>query len=376
MQTTDLPLRPTHVEVNLSVLAANLQAIRQKVSPAKVMPVVKANAYGHGIIPVARHMAASGADMLGVAILDEGILLRQAGLKLPVLVLGGIQPYQIPAYLDNDLLITIGSLENLQAVAAAAAQRGATVSVHVKIDTGMGRLGVPYFEAQAFLEASLAYPYVKIDGIYTHFANSDAPDLSFARLQLERFQNVLRFFDQRGLPRPLTHTANSGAILQFPESYFDLVRPGVMLYGIYPDKDIPHTVAVQPALTWKTMPVNSKIQPANHTVSYGLTWQSDHPVRILTLPVGYADGYFRRLSNLGQVLVGGRKYPIAGRVCMDQFMVNLEDAEATTQDEVILLGRQGDQEISAEDMADQVGTIAYEILTNISARVPRVYVNK
>lgn len=375
MHSVEIPLRPTHVEINLSILAANLQAIRQKVSPAKVMPVVKANAYGHGIIPVAKHMAANGADMLGVAILDEGILLRQSGLTLPILVLGGIQPYQIPAYLEHNLLITIGSLENLQAVAAEAAKRGVSAPVHLKVDTGMGRLGVPYDQASALLEASLVYPHVQIEGIFTHFANSDAPDLSYARLQLQRFLEVLGFFEKRGLPRPLVHAANSGAILQLPESYFDLVRPGVMLYGIYPDKEIPHSVTVNPALTWKTMPVNSKIQPANQPVSYGLTWKSDHPVRILTLPVGYADGYFRRLSNLGQVLVRGKKYPIAGRVCMDQFMVNLENDSATTEDDVILLGRQGEAEISADDLAELVGTIPYEILTNISARVPRVYIS-
>ncbi len=373
MSNAPAPLRPTHVEVSLTQLAANLDAIRQKVSPARVMPVVKANAYGHGILPVARHLAAHGADMLGVAILDEGIVLRQGGIGLPVLVMGGIQAYQIPAYLEHNLLITIGSLENLQAVAAAAAAQGRPAQVHLKVDTGMGRLGVPYQDTFSLLQASQAYPDVQISGVFTHFANSDAPDLSFARLQLQRFNEAIAGFEWLGLPRPLVHAANSGAILQLPESYFDMVRPGLMLYGVYPDHAIPHTVRVRPALTWKTRPVNSKILPAGHPVSYGLTWRTDHPVRILTLPVGYADGYFRLLSNRGQVLVGGQKYTIAGRVCMDQFMVNLEGAQAGLEDEVILLGQQGDLEISADDLADLVGTISYEVLTNISARVPRLY---
>jgi alanine racemase len=375
LATASDPLRPTFVEIDLARLAENLHLIRQKVTPAKVMPVVKANAYGHGLVPVAQHMLANGADALGVAILDEGIALRQAGISAPVLVFGGVLDYQVPAYLQHNLTLTVTCVENLQGIDEAARKMRTKAKVHIKVDTGMGRLGVPYYEAEKLLEASLHCAYVQVEGIYSHFANADAADLSYASLQVERFNHVLTFYEKRGLPYPVRHMANSGAILQLPEAYFDLVRPGIMLYGVYPSKETRRTVLVRPALTWKTHAVYSKVIPANYPVSYGSTWQSDHAVRILTLPLGYGDGYFRSLSNRGQVIVGGKKVPIVGRVCMDQCMVNLEDDTAEAGEEVLLLGEGQEQAITADDLADLVGTIPYEILTNINGRVPRVYVN-
>ena len=371
----DLLLRPTFAEVNLDHLAANLAAIRKKVSPARVMPVVKANAYGHGLMPVAHHFAHHGADQLAVAILDEGVQLRQAGITLPILVLGGIQAYQIPAYLAHNLLLTAATPQNLADISQAAAQMGMTAGVHLKIDTGMGRLGAPYFDAEALLNDSLSLPCLRIEGIYSHFANADAADLSHAHLQLERFNEVLRFYERRSMPRPLVHIANSGGILQLPESYFDLVRPGIMLYGVYPSVEASRTVPVRPALTWKTHVVQSKRQPPKHPVSYGSTWVSDRTHTIATLPVGYADGYFRALSNRAEVLVGGRRYPVAGRICMDQILVNLGDDSCTAGTEVVLLGEQGVERLLADELAEWAGTIGYEILTNISARVPRVYLS-
>ncbi len=376
VESSAASLRPTHVEVNLARLAGNLSAIRKKVAPAKVMPVVKANAYGHGLAPVAHYLLAHGADMLGVAILDEGIALRQAGIRAPILVLGGLLPEQIPHYLQHDLLLTVTSTANLQQVETAARQMGCVAGVHLKIDTGMGRLGTPYYEAEPVLAASLECSHLKIEGIFSHFANSDAADLASARLQIERFEQVLKFYERAGLPIPMRHMANSGGILQLPESYFDLVRPGIMLYGVYPSKETARTVAVRPALTWKTRAVYSKVLRPFHPVSYGSTWQSDHPVRLLTLPVGYGDGYFRLLSNKAPVLVGGRKYPLVGRVCMDQILIDLEADEAEAGAEVILIGESGGQSITCDDLADLVGTIPYEILTNINARVPRVYVEQ
>lgn len=376
MPSEALPLRPTYVEVNLTRLAENLNAIRAKVSPAKVMPVVKANAYGHGLVPVARFLEAQGADALAVAILEEGVALRQAGIRLPVLVMGGIQPQQVRAYLEHDLVLTAASLDNLSVIEAHAREMGRIAQVHLKVDTGMGRLGVPYDQADSALEYLQGLPHVRLAGVFSHFANADAADLTHARQQVERFRAVLRYFERRGLPPPLAHMANSGAILQLPESYFDLVRPGILLYGVYPSPEAQRTVEVRPALTWKTRPVQSKIQPPHHPVSYGSTWQSDHPVRLLTLPVGYGDGYFRALSNCGRVLVRGKRYAVVGRVCMDQMLVNLESDEAGVEDEVILLGEQGAEAITADELAQQAGTIPYEILTNISARVPRLYVER
>ncbi len=366
-------LRPTLVEVNLARLAENLRAIRQKVAPAKVMTILKANAYGHGLVEVARWMEQQGADYLGVAYLEEGLLLRQNGIRLPVLVLGGIIGNQVPLFLQNDLTLTASSLEKLEQIESAAAQLGLPARVHLKIDTGMERIGVHYYSAAGLLEASLKCKHCLIEGIYSHFANADAADLSHARLQLERFNEVLRFYERRSLPAPLRHIANSAGILQLPESYFDLARPGILLYGVYPSPEAARTVAVRPALSWKSRVVYFKVVLPGHPVSYGSTWQSDHPVRVVTVPVGYGDGYFRSLSGKAQVLINGRQYPVIGRICMDQMMVNLEMGSAYNGDEVILLGEAGGAAITVEHLAEWAGTIPYEILTNINTRVPRVY---
>jgi len=367
------PLRPTYVEVNLAQIASNFHAIQAHVAPAQVMPVIKANAYGHGIIPVARCLVRNGVERLAVALLEEGIMLRQAGIDASILVMGGVLPEQVPAYLSYDLTLTVATLQNLEVIEAIASQMGKRAVVHIKVDTGMGRLGVPYYEAEALLERSLACSHLLVEGIYSHFANSDAADLSHARLQLERFLKVLEFYPRRRLPYPLRHLANSGGVLQLPESHLDLVRPGIMLYGYYPSKEVRQTVVVRPALTWKTQAVMSKVLPAGYPLSYGSTWQSDHPVRILTLPVGYGDGYFRLLSNRGEVLIRGKRYPVVGRVCMDQIMVCLENDLAEAGEEVILLGEAGDEVITAADLAEWASTIPYEILTNINSRVPRIY---
>jgi alanine racemase len=367
-------LRPTLVEVDLTRLAENLAAIRARVAPAKVMAILKANAYGHGMVEVARQMVASGADSLGVAFLEEGILLRRHGIRAPILVLGGIIGNQVPLFLEHDLALTASSVDKLLQIEEAAGQMGIAATVHLKIDTGMERIGVHYYSAEPLLEASLRCRHCVIEGIYSHFANADAADLTHARLQIERFQEVLRFYERRSLPVPLRHMANSAAVLQLPESHFDLVRAGILLYGVYPSKNVVPTVAVRPALAWKSRVVYFKVVKPGHPVSYGSTWTSDHAVRIVTLPVGYGDGYFRGLSNRGRVLIRGKSYPVIGTVCMDQTMVNLEWESAYNGDEVVLLGDSGSETISADDLAGWAGTIPYEILTNINTRVPRVYV--
>ncbi len=371
--TTDV-LRPTQVEVDLGRLSANLDAIRARVRPAKVMTVLKANAYGHGMVEVARHMVASGADSLGVAFLEEGILLRQRGIEAPILVLGGIIGNQIPLFLQHDLALTASSIGKLEQIEEAAGALGVTATVHLKIDTGMERLGVHYYSADGLLEASLRCRHCAIEGIYTHFANADAADLTHARLQIERFHEVLRFYERRSLPVPTRHMANSAAILQLPESHLDLVRAGILLYGVYPSASVAHTVAVSPALAWKSRVVFFKVVQPDHPVSYGSTWVSDHPVRVVTLPVGYGDGYFRSLSNRGKVIIRGKTYPVIGTVCMDQTMVDIEGDSAYNGDEVVLLGESGGSAIRVEDLAAWAGTIPYEVLTNINTRVPRVYV--
>jgi alanine racemase len=363
-------MRPTYLEVNLPQIRNNLEAIRAHVAPAKVMPMIKANAYGHGVDGVAPFIEPY-VDTFGVALVEEGIHLRDLGIRKPILVAGGILPEQIPLFIEYDLIITVSSPELLAAADSAAEAANVKLTAQLKIDTGMERVGVHYYETESFLEQSLKCKHVLIEGIYTHFANSEDPELTHARQQLERFQEVLRFYEKRSLPPPIRHMANSAAILQFPESLMDMVRPGVMLYGVYP-VGVEHSVDIAPALTWKSHVAFSKITLPGHPVSYGSLWQSEVPTRIATIPCGYGDGYFRRMTNKAQVIVNGKKYPQVGRICMDQFMVNIGDDEAQVGDEVILLG----DGIAAYDLAEWMGTNEYEVMTSISARVPRIYRNE
>ncbi|HET6443441.1 MAG TPA: alanine racemase [candidate division Zixibacteria bacterium] len=371
-------VRPTHVEVNLTRLTENYRAIERAVSPAAIMPILKANAYGHGLIEVARHFSFLDAPYLGVAYLEEGILLREHGITTPILVLGGILGNQVPLFLEYDLTLTASSLEKLEQTNKAARSMGKQAKVHLKIDTGMERLGVHYYSAGDLLEASLACNACQIEGIFSHFANSDSADLASARIQLDRFNEVLDFYDRRGIKPPLRHFANSGAILQLPDSHFDMVRPGIMLFGVYPSDQVPHSIPVRPALSWKSQVVYFKVVKPDHPVSYGSTWQSDHMVRVVTIPTGYGDGYFRSLSNNSYVIIRGKKYPVIGRVCMDQMMVNIEWETAYNGDEVILIGESpdGGQTITCSDLAQWAGTIPYEVLTNINTRVSRIYTTK
>jgi alanine racemase len=365
-------VRATWAEVNLKRLEENLAAIRKKVAPAKVMLVVKANAYGHGLVPVSKALAAK-TDYVGVAVLEEGILLRQLGIRAPIIVLGGIWSEQIQRYLQYDLTLTASSVDRLEQINSVANHLGVKAKVHLKIDTGMERIGIHYYNAHLLQEAALKCKHVEIEGIFSHFANADSHDLTDARLQLERFYEVLRFYERRSLPMPIRHIANSAAVLQFPESYLDMVRPGIILYGVYPFPETEHALEVRPALAWKSRVVYFKVVKSGHAVSYGSAWHSDHDVRIVTVPVGYGDGYFRSMSNRAQVIIRGKKYQQVGRICMDQLMVNLESDSAYNGDEVTLLGETGGEKITAEDLAEWAGTIPYEILTNINTRVPRVY---
>lgn len=368
-------LRPTQIEVDLNRLTANFHAIQDYVAPAAVMPILKANAYGHGLVEVARHMQKLAAPYLGVAFLEEGIMLREAGVTTPILVLGGIIGNQVPLFLAYDLTLTASSIEKLGQIEQAAREMGVRARVHLKIDTGMERIGVHYYSAESLLEASLACRHVEVEGIFSHFANSDADDQSYSQLQLDRFNTVLDFYNQRELPPPpLRHMANSGAIAGFRNSHFDMVRAGILLYGVYPSAETPHTIAVRPALSWKSRVVYFKVVQPGHPVSYGSTWQSDHPVRMVTVPVGYGDGYFRSLSGKSEVIIRGKRYPIVGRVCMDQLMINIEWETAYNGDEVTLIGETDNScRITVEELADWAGTVPWEILTNINTRVPRIY---
>jgi alanine racemase len=371
--SVDEIVRPTRVEVDLKILSENFKAVKAHIKNSKVMPILKANAYGHGLVRVAQLYEELKADYLGVAVVEEGILLREMGIKIPILVLGGVWGNQIPLFLKNNLTITASSIDKLKQIDETAAQMKAKAIVHLKIDTGMERVGVHYYNAKKFLEAAYSYKNINVEGIYSHFATAESDDLTFTKLQLERFNDVLRFYDKHSIKPPIRHISNSGAVLQLPEANLDMVRPGIMLFGVYPSKNIKKTVSVKPALTWKSLVVYFKVIKAGNAVGYGLTWKPDHNIRAVTIPVGYGDGYFRSMSHKAKVLLNGKLYPVIGNISMDQIVVNIENDSAYNSDEVILLGSNGKNSITAEDLAEWAGTIPYEILTNINTRVPRIY---
>lgn len=372
MSTT--PTRPTYLAVDLRQLERNLESIRKHVFPARVMTILKANAYGHGVDGVAAFIAPK-SDYIGVATTEEGVHLRDIGIDKPILVMGGTLPGQVPLFLRHGLTLAASSIELLQAAEEAASASGKNLKVHLKIDTGMERIGVHDYEAESFLERSLKCAHLEIEGIFSHFANSERSDLGHAKIQLERFQAVLDFYPRHSIPvPPIRHMANSGAILQLPESHLDIVRPGVLFYGIYPDRSIRHSVDVSTAATWYSSVAHSKVTMPGRPVSYGSLWEPERPSRVVTVPCGYADGYFRRMTNRARVIVNGKSYAQVGRICMDQFMVDLGDDDARIGDPIVLLGRADSGEIiRPEDLADWAGTNEYEVMTNISARVPRVF---
>ena len=366
-------MRPTFLEVNLPQLRKNVEAICAHVLPARVMVMVKADAYGHGVDGVAPFIEPY-VDYFGVALPEEAIHLRELGITKPILVAGGTLPEQVRLFAEYDLTLTGSSLELLDTAEDMAGLTGKRIKTHLKIDTGMERVGVREYEAEALIDKSTACSHLDIEGIYTHLANSELRDKRYSFLQLERFREVLSIYEKRNMPVPLLrHVSNSGGILNLPEAHFDMVRPGILFYGVYPGDEVDRVVDVRPALTWRSRVAYSKIARPGRPVSYGSLWQAEAETRIVTIPCGYADGYFRRMTNQAQVILNGRKYPQVGRICMDQFMVNVGNDEAQVGDEVVLLGEADNERITAEDLAAWMGTNEYEMLTNISARVPRVY---
>ncbi len=340
--------------------------------------MVKANAYGHGSALVGRALEAEGVELLGVALVEEGLALRQAGVETETLVLGGAYDGGWEAMLLAGLCPAVFRLDHLDALAAAARKVGVKPRVHLKVDTGLARLGAQPEEVPALLERARTLQ-VDIQGVMSHFANADLADAAVTQRQLATFRAVLAQVDQAGFQPRWRHLANSAAMVSLPSardgSAFNLVRPGLALYGLSPAPWVVLPRPLEPVLSWKTSVVHLKTVPAGTAVSYGGTWTARRPTRIATLPVGYADGYPRRLSNRGQVLVRGQRAPVVGRVCMDLCMVDVTDvARAALGDEVVLLGRQASAELGAVEFAGWLETIPYEVLCGIGARVPRLAV--
>lgn len=369
-------MQATYAEINLAALRANVERIRQKVAPAKVMAVVKANAYGHGAVAIANAALQAGAGYLGVALVEEGIELRKSGITAPILVFGGLLPGQIDLFLEYNLEMTVYSPAVARKVAQKCQECGKEARVHVKIDTGMGRVGCPFRNAVELIREIVQLPRIQPVGVSTHFATSDERDKTYALLQLERYQYVLSKLEKRQIQIPLKHAANSGAILDLPSTYFDMVRAGIMMYGWYPSPETSGSVAVQPVMSFKTRVLFIKNIPAGESVSYGRKFISSEPTRIATLPVGYADGYNRLLTNRGSVLIRGQEFPVVGRVCMDLIHVNLGgNIEIQEGDEVVLFGRQENAEVSVYDICKKLNTIPYEVCCWVSQRVPRIYID-
>ena len=369
--------RPTWLEIDLSAIANNTRHVQELIGPqVRILASLKADAYGHGAIKVARTVLHNGASMLGVATVSEGTPLREAGITAPVLVFGYVPLWQMREAVRLDLTITLYSLESAQALSRAALALGQTVRVHLKVDTGMGRLGIRSEQVEEIItlvRAIRSLPGLTLEGIFTHFAMADTHDLTYAHMQLDRFLHVLHALEAQELRPPLVHAASSAPMLSLPEARFDMVRPGIALYGLDPSDDVRLPEGFRPALSFKTQVAQVKVIPAGEGISYGRTYVTEKPTRIAVLPVGYADGFRRAPANWGSVLLHGQEAPIVGRVCMDQCMVNVSHLPQTrVGDEVVLIGHQGTATLTAEQVAQRLGTSSYEVISAILARVPRV----
>jgi alanine racemase len=359
--------RPTVARIDLDAVRHNVRALRPP--GTELMAVVKANAYGHGDVEVARAALEAGASWLGVALVEEGIHLRDAGIDAPILVLSEFPRGAEHDALAADLTPTLYTQEGLRSLAKAAADLGRPVAVHVKVDTGMHRIGVfPHDATGAFVADAVAAGF-DIEGFWTHLARAE-DDEGTTRSQLADFAEAAASLATR--PR-LLHSANSAATIRYPDSHFDLVRPGIALYGLLPAPGLGAELGLRPAMSWHSQVTMAKRLPAGEGLSYGHTYRLERDAMIATVPVGYADGYSRTLSNVADVLIGGRRRPVVGSVTMDQLLVDCGDDPVEPGADVVLLGDQGEEEITADEVAERRGTISYEVITSVGARVPREY---
>lgn len=359
-----MPYFRTHTEIDLLAIKHNAEAIKRHTGK-QLIAVVKADAYGHGAVRVAEILRPI-ADMFAVATVEEGIELREAGIREPILILFSCLPTQVKHIVEFSLTPTIGHWEFATALNEIASETAPT-KVHVNVNTGMNRSGVCWTEAGQFLDRLQTLSRLEVEGLFTHLATADEADTSFVSVQLKRFSSL--FADNS---RKMAHVANSAATLAVPESYFNAVRPGLSLYGVYPAAEKP--IPLKPALTWKARIGWTGLISEGAGVSYGLTYKAPYPTRVAMVQIGYADGYPRSLSGIGEVLIGGIRRPIIGRVCMDVSVVRLEPSDTVSiGDEVVLIGKQGNAEITADEVAQRAGTISYEILTQIGPRVKRTF---
>lgn len=363
--------RPTRAEISLSNLKHNFDVIKSYLKPeVKVMAAVKANAYGHGILEISKALQDMGCDYLAVAYIEEALYLRQSGIDAPILVMGPTNDGQIEQYLNHDIDITAASIDKLDEISDTAKNLNKTANIHLKIDTGMERIGVHSYNAKAFIDHALSLPSLNIVGLFSHLAKSE-DDRQVTNDQISKFDQVVHYMDDLGKRPPLCHLANSGGVIGHPKSHYDMVRPGIALYGYFEDIQ-DH---LKPVLTLKSKVSYFKVVPGGVGIGYGHQYITKNQTRIVTVPIGYGDGYRRDFGNKAHVYIRGQSYPVIGRVCMDQLMIDIgADGEAYSGDDVTLIGEdEFGNVIDLNKLSSDVDTIAYEILCGISLRVPRIY---
>lgn len=385
--TSDHAIQPKLLwaEINTDAIAHNIRQLKKLLAPdVTLMAVVKADGYGHGAIPCARTALANGAAFLGVARIEEALTLRRAGIAAPILIFGYTPPELTETLLTHQFHQTVYDLKTARAYSAIAGELRKKLAVHVKIDTGMGRLGFPVAADSKSVDALVQsitaiadFPGIYLTGLSTHFATADNPDPTMAREQLYKFKVISDELSNKMLKLNYLHSSNSAALIALPDAHFNMVRPGIALYGLSPfDTPPPQRVELRPAMTLKSRIIHLKTVPAGTPISYGATWQTKGSTRIATVPIGYADGYRRNLSSVGKMLVRGQRAPVVGRVCMDLTMLDVSDIQGVEAgDEVVVFGSQENATLPADELARQLGTINYEIVAALTARVPKVYVH-
>lgn len=366
--------------INLDAIRSNISRIKSKLrKDTKLMVIVKADAYGHGAVAVSKALENDLADAFGVAIIEEAIELRKAGITKPILILGYTPEEQFDLVVSYDVIQTVYQYEMAENLSNEAIKQGKTAKIHIKVDTGMSRLGFcDSADSVNVIRKISALKGIKIEGIFSHFAAADEKDKSSAKEQINRFDEFYILLEHEGIHIPIRHLSNSAGVIEFPEAEYEMVRCGILTYGIYPSEYVNHdNIGLIPAMELKSHVINIKEVPAGTGISYGLTYITGRKTKVATIPVGYADGYSRNLSNIGKVIIRGRYAPIIGRICMDYFMVDVTDIEDVRQgDTVTLLGRDGDCEISVETLADWSHSFPYELVCTVGKRIPRIYLSQ
>jgi len=371
-------LDPTWTEINLDAIANNVKNIKNLIGEKKeLMAVVKGNAYGHNILEVSSVVLNNGATKLAVARLEEGIFLRKAGITVPILILGLTLKQQAELLVSYNITPTVCEYEMIEKLSESAIKEGKVVKIHLKVDTGMGRIGIFSHDILRFIKRIRVLKNVEIEGIFTHFSVADEKDKTYTEKQFRKFMGVLTALEKEGIRIPIKHLGNSATLLDLPHMWLDLVRPGISIYGLYPSIEVQKTIKLIPAHSFKTRIVFLKELSMGECIGYGRTYTTNRKITVIaSLPVGYADGYNRLLSNQGEVLVRGMRFPVIGRICMDQTMIDVTNLpQAEIGDEVVLWGRQGQEEITVEEIADKIGTINYEIVhMPDKKRVPKLFI--